>query len=174
MALAGELIERCFPSSQILPASIGSAPNTARASSVRPDPISPAKPRISPARTSFELIDTGIFAGNRYFDIFVEYTKAAPEDILIRIIAANRGPEAAPLHLLPTLWFRNTWFWGRDDRQPLLYGSPGESSSWLTIAAVHHGPGLYVLCCEEGYDLLFTNNETNMSRLFGVPVARPT
>ena len=62
----------------------------------------------------YELIDTGAFDDNRYFDVFIEYAKAAPEDILIRIEAINRGPESAPLHLLPTIWFRNTWSWGLD------------------------------------------------------------
>src|SRR5687768_845575 len=68
----------------------------------------------------FELFDTGVFAGDRYFDVEVEYAKVSPDDILIRISATNRGPEAASLHLLPTLWFRNTWSWGRDDRRPEL------------------------------------------------------
>ena len=61
----------------------------------------------------FELLDTGVFDDNRYFDVFVEYAKASPDDIFVRITAANRGPESAPLHILPTLWFRNTWSWGR-------------------------------------------------------------
>src|SRR5262249_46222167 len=68
----------------------------------------------------FEPLDTGIFSENRYFDIFVEYAKAAPEDILIRITAINRGPDRATLHFLPTLWFRNSWAWGRDDHRPML------------------------------------------------------
>jgi len=66
----------------------------------------------------FELLDTGVFADNRYFDVFVEYAKADVEDILIRITALNRGPQAATLHLLPSLWFRNTWSWGKDPRRP--------------------------------------------------------
>src|SRR5437867_971942 len=76
--------------------------------------------RRSRQDSEFELLDTGIFADDRYFDVFVEYAKAAPEDILIRISAVNRGPEPAILHILPTLWFRNTWSWGRDDRKPVL------------------------------------------------------
>src|SRR5438876_4098977 len=68
----------------------------------------------------YELLDTGVFDGNRYFDVFVEYAKVAPEDILIRIRAINRGTQPATLYLLPTLWFRNTWSWGIDDRRPLL------------------------------------------------------
>jgi len=70
----------------------------------------------------FELIDTGVFAEDRYFDVCVEYAKATPEDILIRVRAVNRGPETAQLHLLPTLWFRNTWSWGLDERRPHLRG----------------------------------------------------
>src|SRR5580704_15184853 len=73
----------------------------------------------------FELIDTGVFDGDRYFDVFVEYAKASPEDILIKITVCNRGPDAADLHLLPTLWFRNTWSWGRDGddywERPILW-----------------------------------------------------
>src|SRR5215216_1190256 len=68
----------------------------------------------------YELLDTGVFAEDRFFDVTVEYAKAAPDDILVRVTAANRGPDAAPLRLLPTLWFRNTWSWGRDDRRPAL------------------------------------------------------
>ncbi len=71
----------------------------------------------------FELADTGVFDDSRYFDVFAEYAKAGPDDILIRITVANRGPEAATLHLLPTLWFRNTWCWGRAQRR-LLGRSP--------------------------------------------------
>ena len=73
----------------------------------------------------FELMDTGVFNENRYFDVFVEYAKAAPEDILIRITAYNRGPESAALHLLPTLWFRNTWSWGGDASRPRLSRQSG-------------------------------------------------
>ncbi len=78
--------------------------------------------RRSKKDLEFELVDTGIFSGNRYFDVFVEYAKATPDDILIRISAHNRGPEAATLQLLPTLWFRNTWSWGRDDWRPRWQG----------------------------------------------------
>src|SRR5947209_12650527 len=71
----------------------------------------------------FELLDTGVFAEERYFDVFVEYAKASPEDILIRISAANRGPQTAELDLLPTLWFRNTWSWNQEARRPLLHAA---------------------------------------------------
>ncbi len=125
----------------------------------------------------FELQETGIFADNRYFDVFVEYAKAAPADILIRISAINRGPEPALLYILPTLWFRNTWSWGLDDRQPLLKqrASAGVQSSpaILSLEAQHHMLGSYILSCEAADDLLFTNNETNIQRLFGAPNATP-
>ena len=76
--------------------------------------------RRSRKEAEYELIDTGVFAENRYFDVFVEYAKADVEDILIKVTAFNRGPDEAPLHLLPSLWFRNTWSWGRDDRRPSI------------------------------------------------------
>jgi Mannosylglycerate hydrolase MGH1-like glycoside hydrolase domain len=113
----------------------------------------------------FELIDTGIFAGDRYFDVVVEYAKAGPEDVLIRITAANRGPDLATLHLLPTLWFRNTWSWGYDDRRPTLTAVPPDAGR--AVQAHHHALGDYVLACENADDLLFTDNETNAERLFG-------
>ena len=79
-------------------------------------------------QAEYELLDTGVFDGNRYFDVFVEYAKASPEDILVRITVTNRGPEAASLHLLPTLWFRNTWSWGPESsaaRPVLSHDHPG-------------------------------------------------
>ena len=123
----------------------------------------------------FELLDSGIFADDRYFDVFVEYAKAAPEDILIRICAVNRGPEPAILHVLPTLWFRNTWSWGLDDRKPVLrQGLKHEGRSPIrSIEAEHHLLGNYLLHCEAADDLLFTENETNALRLFGAPNASP-
>jgi hypothetical protein len=74
--------------------------------------------RRTRADPEYELRDAGVFAENRFFDVVVEYAKAAPDDVLVRVAATNRGPDPAPLHLLPTLWFRNTWAWGRDDRRP--------------------------------------------------------
>jgi hypothetical protein len=115
----------------------------------------------------FELVDTGIFNGNRYFDVFVEYAKATPEDILIRISVHNRGPEAATLQLLPTLWFRNTWSWGRDDKRPRL--AKAEDLAGAAVIRAEHGYyGARWLICQEHPDLLFTENETNFQRLFGV------
>ena len=109
----------------------------------------------------YELLDTGIFDDNRYFDVFVEYAKQGPEDMLIRATVHNRGPEAARLHLLPTLWFRNTWSWGDDDRKPSLReGAPG------AICASHHELGEYWLYCDGAPELLFTENESNAERLW--------
>ncbi len=114
----------------------------------------------------FELIDTGVFNENRYFDIFVEYAKASPDDILIRIEAINRGPEAAELSLLPTLWFRNTWSWGEGKKRPRLNrGGPVEGV--VAVEARHDYYGPRWLYCEGNPELLFTENETNSRRLFG-------
>ncbi len=112
----------------------------------------------------FELVDTGAFDENRYFDVFVEYAKAAPDDVLVRIEAINRGPESVPLHLLPTIWFRNTWAWGLDARRPRL-----RRDATTEIAAInlnHYYYGKRWLYCEKNPELLFTENETNHSRLF--------
>ncbi len=127
----------------------------------------------------FELLDTGIFAADRYFDVFITYAKAAPEDILIRITAVNRGSNAAVLHLLPTLWFRNTWSWGLDDSRPLLkqarldVSATSEHRFALALEAQHPLLGNYLFSCEAADDLLFTNNDTNVQRLFSVPNPTP-
>jgi hypothetical protein len=118
----------------------------------------------------YELLDTGVFNDNRYFDVFVEYAKAGPEDILARITAHNRGPEAAEIHLLPTLWFRNDWSaWiaesSRAAKKPTLKQiqlAAGTSA----VAAAHPLLGEFVLACEGEVPLLFTENETNHERLF--------
>jgi hypothetical protein len=123
----------------------------------------------------YELLDTGIFAEDRYFDVTVEYAKAAPNDLLIRITATNRGPGTAPLHLLPTLWFRNTWSWGDDHDfhgKPTLRARDG-SSAYRLIAASHPDLGEYALACAGAPELLFTENETNAARLWGSPNASP-
>jgi hypothetical protein len=123
----------------------------------------------------FELLDTGIFAEDRYFDVFVEYAKATPNDIVARISATNRGPDAATLHLLPTLWFRNEWGWGSfgDRRRPLLTDE-GEATdragrSFRVVRASHDRLGGYGLVCSGNPELLFTENETNAQRLWGLP-----
>jgi len=117
--------------------------------------------RRSREEFEYELLDTGIFDADRYFDVFVEYAKADPEDILIRITVFNRGPEAAQLHLLPTLWFRNTWSWGEATKA--IISELGEQS----IIASHPLLGAHTLYCEGAGELLFTDNETNTSRLWG-------
>jgi hypothetical protein len=123
----------------------------------------------------YELIDTGIFEGDRYFDVFVEYAKDGPEDILVRITAINRGPEKADLHLLPTLWFRNTWAsWiPRREEKPAIRQIEGPAGSG-TVVAEHPAMGEYYLYCEGDVPLLFTENETNNERLFpGEPNTSP-
>ncbi|MGH9845937.1 MAG: MGH1-like glycoside hydrolase domain-containing protein [Blastocatellia bacterium] len=116
----------------------------------------------------YELMDTGVFDQGRYFDIFAEYAKASAEDILIKITVANRGPETADLDLLPTVWFRNTWSWGGDDRKPLLQQ---EDEGVIGLEHWYHGKRL--LLCEGAGDLLFTENETNKQRLYGAPNDAP-
>ena len=115
----------------------------------------------------YELLDTGVFDDDRYFDVFLEYAKGGPEDLLIRVTVHNRGPEAARLHVLPTLWFRNTWSWGDDTPRPVLCEVEGG------IAASHEELGEYRLACEGAEDLLFTENESNNARLFGSANATP-
>ena len=116
----------------------------------------------------YELLDTGVFDDDRYFDVFVEYAKAEPEDLLIRISVHNRGSESAQLHLLPTLWFRNTWAWQKDATKPTL-----RQAGDAAIEASHPQLGECVLSCEGAPELLFTENETNNTRLWGQPNASP-
>ncbi|HSF68432.1 MAG TPA: glucosidase [Nitrospiraceae bacterium] len=114
----------------------------------------------------FELIDTGVYDENRYFDVFVEYAKATPEDLCIRIQVVNRGPEQAEITLLPTLWYRNTWSWGSDIRRPRL--RKGAPINQVSVIETHHEYyGLRRLLCEGEPTLLFTENETNTRRLYG-------
>src|SRR6185369_2312787 len=119
----------------------------------------------------YELLDTGIFDEDRYFDVFVEYAKADPEDTLIKITVHNRGPEAATLHVLPTLWFRNTWSWGGDAPRPTLRQRAAGPTA--VISAAHPELGERFLACEGAAALLFTENETNNARLFGAPNRTP-
>lgn len=116
----------------------------------------------------YELLDTGIFDDNRYWDVFVEYAKAGPDDILVRITAANRGPESATIDLLPTLLFRNTWSWWKEHPKPSLRKASG-SKNVTTVVASHAELGDRWLYAEGDTPLLFTENETNAERLFGVP-----
>ncbi len=122
----------------------------------------------------YELVDTGIFSEGRYFDVEVEYGKVAAEDLLIRISISNRGPEAAVIQALPTLWFRNTWSWGRDDTRPSIIAANDPPKSKVRRAIARHWElGEYVLYCADADELLFTENETNTERLFGVPSPSP-
>jgi len=123
-----------------------------------------------------ELADTGVFDGNRYFDVFAEYAKESEEDIHIRITVANRGPDVAVLHLLPTLWFRNTWSWGREGegywpRPRIRAGGDGR------VTTEHEGLGRYAFDSEpvdgDPPESMFTENETNVARLFGAPNPQP-
>ena len=119
----------------------------------------------------FELLDTGVFADDRYFDVFVEYAKVSPEDVLIQISISNRGPEAKTLHLLPTLWFRNTWSWDATEKPTLkVFKSDADYS---IVEALEPTLGERWLYCEGATELLFTENETNDERIFGVSNASP-
>ncbi len=123
----------------------------------------------------YELVDTGAFAENRYFEVTIEYAKREPEDLLIRASVTNRGPAAVTLHLLPTLWFRNTWDWGRDSRRPMIVAgkTSAGAGSTRTMTAKHWQLGEYILYCEEAEELLFTENETNFPRIFNTPGSTP-
>ena len=115
----------------------------------------------------YELLDTGIFNEDRYFDIFVEYAKAEAEDILIQITICNRGPDVASLRVLPTLWFRNTWAWTEDAAaRPMLAGADN-------VRAIHPELGEYRLYCQGTPNMLFTENETNNAKLFGTANSYP-
>jgi hypothetical protein len=119
------------------------------------------------AEPEYELLDTGVFDDDRYFDIFIEYAKASVEDILIRITVHNRAPESALIHVLPTFWFRNTWSWSDSVPKPALKAVPHASAR--VTAAAHLNLGDYFLYCDGDPELLFTENETNNERIFGTP-----
>jgi len=111
----------------------------------------------------YELLDTGVFDDDRYFDVFVEYAKGDPEGVLIKISVHNRGPEGAKIHLLPTLWFRNTWSVEDGEPKPIIWADEG------VLRASHHQLGDYTFECEGAAELIFTDNESNVSRLWGQP-----
>jgi len=111
----------------------------------------------------FELIDTGIFDQDRYFDVFVEYAKETPEDLLVRITVYNRGPEDASLHVIPQAWFRNTWSWGYTNYRPVMSAKAGNA-----IEIEHKDLGTRWLYFDGESELLFCENETNVQRLYGV------
>ena len=113
----------------------------------------------------YELLDTGVFDDNRYFDVLVEYAKGGPEDLLVRIAVTNRGSTSADLRLLPTLWFRNTWSEGGTLKPDLNLGA--ESNGGRTILASHAALPTMYLYCEGAPGVLFTENESNLNKLFG-------
>ena len=115
----------------------------------------------------YELVDTGVFDGNRYFDVEIEYAKASPDDILMRVVATNRGPDAAPLHIIPQLWARNTWAWKAGSRRPVLSAMEGG------VQALHPRLREMRLACDAGPDFVFCENETNVRRLFGMEGTGP-
>ncbi len=120
----------------------------------------------------YELLNTGVFDEDRYFDVFVEYAKGSPEDILIRITIHNRGPEAASVHVLPTLWFRNTWSWSEAATKPMMKLDRGPKG--VSVAAASHSTlGERYLYCSAEPPLLFTENETNHERIYGSPNPSP-
>src|SRR5205807_6360026 len=112
----------------------------------------------------YELLDTGVFDDDRYFDVDVEYAKADHDDLLMLVTAVNRGPDTATLHLLPTLWFRNTWSWGDDVGKPSLAARPGGA-----VQASHPELGDFTLSADASAPLLFCENDTNTQRLYGTP-----
>src|SRR4051812_7111884 len=129
----------------------------------------------------YEILDTGVFDGGRYFDVFVEYAKAGPEDLMIRITAHNRGPEAARLDVIPQLWFRNTWAWTQPrGEEPLITRAPSHGGAGVPaedadvcLLATHDGLGPRYLYAAGRPAVLFTDNETNYGRLYNVPGPRP-
>ncbi len=120
----------------------------------------------------YELLDTGVFNEDRYFDVFVEYAKESAEDVLIQITVHNRGPETAELHVLPTLWFRNQWSWHASSDRPTLVQTD-KTQERSIVEAVHPKLGRRYLYCEGDAALLFTENETNTQRIFGVANRTP-
>ncbi len=120
----------------------------------------------------YELLDTGIFDDDRYFDVIVEYAKGDHDDILMLVTAHNRGPDVATLHLLPTLWFRNTWSWGDELPKPTLVAAD-EEQKVAAVRASHRDLGDWLLRADASAELLFCENETNNERLFGVPNPSP-
>lgn len=120
----------------------------------------------------YELLDTGIFNEDRYYDVFIEYAKESSEEILIQVSIANRGPEAATLHLLPTLWFRNTWSWEKESIKPLI-SLDKSTQNTKVLKALHHNLGNFWFYCDHSDAIFFTENETNTNKLFYHPNTSP-
>ena len=125
--------------------------------------------RRSRSEPEYELVDTGIFDASRYFDVVIEYAKASATDLLIRIRVTNRGPDPAPLTLMPTLWMRNTWGWGYPDEQRQPMALDGD----VVVTGDLPHLGVYELLCRDGGSWLFTDNETNHQHLYGEPNPTP-
>jgi hypothetical protein len=123
--------------------------------------------RRSRTEPELELLDTGVFDDDRYFDVVAEYAKASPSDLLIKISVTNRGPERATLHLLPTLWFRNTWSWDVGVQRPRLRGTRRPDGTAVIAVENRALPGAYRLFVENAPEIFFTENETNQRRLYG-------
>ena len=120
----------------------------------------------------YELLDTGIFDDRRYFDVDVEYAKAAPEDILLQVTVHNRGPGDAALHVLPTLWFRHTWSWAGGTERPIMRAIT-DMGGRSAVQAEHRALGTRWLCADGPVPVLVTGNETNNERVFGTPNESP-
>lgn len=133
--------------------------------------------RVNKRRTKtqpeYELMDTGIFDEDKYFDVFIEYAKADFDDICIKITAYNRGPESAPLHILPTTWFRNTWSWFDNSKKPNMKEVSIDAENLSVIEVKEEERGTYRLICEGSSQLLFTENETNYEKLYGSKNSSP-
>lgn len=127
--------------------------------------------RRSKHELEYELIDTGVFDDDLYFDVFIEYSKASSDDVLIKITAVNRGKQKAALHILPTLWFRNTWSWNGGEKPSLR--TMESDKTYRIVEAVHPSLGKRWLYIEDPSEVLFTENETNMQKLFGIENASP-
>jgi hypothetical protein len=135
------------------------------------DLVTTSKSR-NPGDMEYELLDTGVFNDDRYFDVFVEYAKVTPEDIVVQISVSNRGPEAGTIHVLPTLWFRNIWRWWPDTQRPSLKQISGRNGL-VSVMASHAQLGERYLYYQGGVPLLFTENETNNERILSSPNASP-
>src|SRR5262249_15830178 len=127
--------------------------------------------RRSRREPPFTLLDTGIFDGNRYFDVEVRYAKASPQEIHIRVSTTNRGPDAAPIHLIPTLWFRNDWSWEDATARPELREIPAPEGARWAVQADHPTLGTYYLYGRHVAQSLYTENESNAQRLWNAPNA---
>lgn len=129
--------------------------------------------RRDKSQPEFELVDTGVFDENRYFDVFIEYAKADFDNICIKITAVNRGPEKAVLQMLPTIWFRNTWSWTQTAEKPLLYADNSGAENVSAIFLKNSAAGNHILFCQDSPEILFTENETNFQKIYNSKNSSP-